>query len=539
MLRRITATISLVSLVAVSLLPLTTFAAPRNQGQAEPHAQKKLAPEFNSTGNSTATVRALIQTKGAPSSAHDAAVANARGHKRSSYNALNMIVADVPLNSIAELAARDDVAYVSPDRLVKAEINLTTESTGASQVQAGFAGMPGFDGKGVTIAVLDSGISGNHPDFVRNGTSRVIAAVDFSGSAKAGDAEGHGTGVASMAAGSGAASSGYEGNYAGIAPGASLLDVRVLDEQGVGRTSNLLAAINWVIENQKQYNIGVVNMSMGTPVRESFHVDPICKAVEAAVRAGIVVVCSAGNQGRTEEIVGHNSDGSPIYQLAYGTVSSPGNSPYAITVGAIDTHSTVRRSDDTVAAFSSKGPTRFDHLAKPELVAPGRRVIAAMSQEPNSNLATQYPDRVIQPVSSNAAPYKYFNYSGTSFAAPIVAGTVALMLEANRSLSPLLAKAVLLRTAQMLPGYSSKPQSLVSQGAGEVNVAAAVEMARAIVPNAQHLKAGDHIFGGNETLDSLSKSFSFGGQTVAASSRVLYADGVLFVNQPGRLFKNS
>src|SRR5438132_636284 len=189
MLRRITACLSLVSLVMVSLLPLMAFAAPRTQGQGKGYRQEKQAPEFDSTANSTAIVRALIQTKGTPSAAHDEAIANARGHKRSSENALNLIVADMPLNSIAALAARDDIEYVSPDRPVKADVNMTTESTGAAQVQAGFAGMPEFDGKGVTIAVLDSGISANHPDFLRKGKSRVIASVDFTGSAKTGDAD--------------------------------------------------------------------------------------------------------------------------------------------------------------------------------------------------------------------------------------------------------------------------------------------------------------------------------------------------------------
>ncbi|MGH8527854.1 MAG: S8 family peptidase, partial [Gammaproteobacteria bacterium] len=340
------------------------------------------------------------------------------------------------------------MTYIAPDRPVKSQLNLTNETTGASQIQSSPVGTPGFDGTGITVAVLDSGISANHPDFVRRNSSRVIASVDFTGSTRQGDADGHGTGVAGVVAGSGAASEGYAANYAGVAPGANLIDVRVLDENGVGRTSNVLAALNWVIENKQRYNIRVVNLSMGTPVRESFHTDPLCKAVEVAVRNGIVVVCSAGNLGRTDEIIGTNPDGSPIYRLAYGAISSPANSPYVITVGATDSHDTVRRSDDTVAAFSSKGPTRFDHFVKPDLVAPGRRIVAPMSQEPNPTLANQAPERVVQPTASTAQRNVYFNYSGTSFAAPVVAGTVALMLDANRSLTPLMVKALLTKSAQ-------------------------------------------------------------------------------------------
>src|SRR5713226_4045682 len=205
-----------------------------------------------------------------------------------------------------------------------------------------------------------------------------------------------------------------------------------------------------MIQNRERYNIRVVNMSLSMPVRESFHTDPLCKAVELAVRSGIVVVCSSGNLGRTDVITGYNADGSAIYQLAYGAVGSPGNSPYVITVGATDSHETVRRSDDTVASFSSKGPTRFDHLVKPDIVAPGRRIVAPMSQE-NPTFGTQYPNRVVQPVGTGARPHTYFNYSGTSFAAPVVSGIVALMLQANKSLTPALVKAVLARSAQELP----------------------------------------------------------------------------------------
>ena len=135
----------------------------------------------------------------------------------------------------------------------------------------------------------------------------------------------------------------------------------------------------------------------------------------------------------------------------------------------------------------------FDHLAKPDIVAPGRRIVAAMSQEANPTLASEYPARVVQPVSSNAALNVYFNYSGTSFSAPVVAGTVALMLEANKSLTPSLVKAIFVKTAQALPNSGSKAQSLFSQGAGLLNAGAAVSFARSVVPNANHLVAGSKI----------------------------------------------
>ena len=170
-----------------------------------------------------------------------------------------------------------------------------------------------------------------------------------------GDRSGHGTGVAGVAAGNGAASKGYAGNYAGIAPNAHIIDLKALDHNGAGTTSAVLDAINWAIANQKRYNIGVINMSLGTPARESFRTDPLSNALARATQSGIVVVCSAGNNGRTEQITGYEANGDPIYRLVYGAINSPGNSPYAITVGATDSHGTAKRSDDTVASFSSKG----------------------------------------------------------------------------------------------------------------------------------------------------------------------------------------
>src|SRR2546423_2657982 len=193
MFRRITASLTLIALVAISLTPLTTFAAPSKQNSSPRQGRGfgKLAPEFDAASNSTATVRVLVQTKGQPSASHDAAVANAHGTKRASYTTLNTLVADVPANTVASLALRDDVLYVSPDRPVKAQGSLTDDAIGATQVQAA-PGNSGITGKGIGIAILDSGISASHPDFAGvNQKSRVIASVDFTGSAKKGDVDGH------------------------------------------------------------------------------------------------------------------------------------------------------------------------------------------------------------------------------------------------------------------------------------------------------------------------------------------------------------
>src|SRR5687768_4821673 len=143
MLRRISTYITLISLLLFSLGPITAFAAPRSQQPAQ-RAKKKVAPEFVGAPDSSTTVRTVIQTKGSPSAAQDDAIRGAGGSKRASYSLLNTVVADVPLNQVASLASRDDVEYVSPDRPVRLQANLTNDTTGATQVQAGLNGMPGF-----------------------------------------------------------------------------------------------------------------------------------------------------------------------------------------------------------------------------------------------------------------------------------------------------------------------------------------------------------------------------------------------------------
>src|SRR5581483_11596945 len=179
------------------------------------------------------------------------------------------------------------------------------------------------------------------------------------------DRYGHGTHVAGIIAGAPGRSADTR-DYRGVAYGANIVSLRVLDETGAGVASDVIEAIDWAIENRRAYNIRIINLSLGAPVVQSYRDDPLCEAVERAVAAGIVVVAAAGNRGVT-------SDGRTVL----GSITSPGNSPSAITVGALDTHGTAVRSDDTVAKFSSKGPTAFDFVLKPDVVAPGTRVVSA------------------------------------------------------------------------------------------------------------------------------------------------------------------
>src|SRR5581483_9416362 len=188
------------------------------------------------------------------------------------------------------------------------------------------------------------------------------------GKGSANDQYGHGTHVAGIVAGTGKNSSGQKDIYTfrGIADGVNLINLRVLDKNGAGTDSQAIAAIEMAIQLKSQYNIRVINLSLGRPVYESYTLDPLCQAVEQAWQAGIVVVAAAGNDGRNDAA---GTGG-------YGTIEAPGNDPYVITVGAMNTMGTPSPADDKMASYSSKGPTLFDRVAKPDIVAPGNRIIS-------------------------------------------------------------------------------------------------------------------------------------------------------------------
>ena len=208
--------------------------------------------------------------------------------------------------------------------------------------------------------------------------TRVVGNINFSSSNQdTNDSLGHGTHVAGIIAGNGSASSGTQlsPHLYGIAPSANLVNVRVLDNQGSGTVSNVIAGINWVVQNKAKYNIRVLNVSLGHPVYESYTTDPFNKAVQAAWKAGIVVVCSAGNNGRT----GDNNTAYPGdnegFGTQYGTIQCPGNDPMVITVGAMKNMDGTKKGDK-VATYSSRGPSRLDMVIKPDIMAPGNHVVA-------------------------------------------------------------------------------------------------------------------------------------------------------------------
>jgi serine protease AprX len=359
-----------------------------------------------------------------------------------------------------ERLVRDSsVTHISQDLPVVADMAVTNKVTRADSVWAGTSGLlgigavPGYKGAGIGVAVIDSGIA---PHSALG--TRVVARVNFVSTEPGvtGDPFGHGTHVAGMIGGAGSAASRVTTAYTGgSAPAVKFIDVRVLGRTGTGYTSDVLAGIDWAIANRTKYGIRVINLSLGHAVAESYKTDPLCLAVERAVKAGIVVVASAGNYGLT-------STG----QKVLGGITSPGNSPAVITVGAVDTKGTADRSDDVVAPYSSRGPTAIDLNVKPDVVAPGTRIVSLESA--GSYLATQYPSWHVAGSSTNA----YLRLSGSSMAAGVVSGGVALLLNAEPSLTPAQVKIALQTGARFIPSAG-----LIAGGTGSVDFAQTLKIA--------------------------------------------------------------
>src|SRR5690349_18019970 len=297
----------------------------------------KLSPDLQKYSGTQA--RVVVQYNNPPSLLDLESITGLLGSIVNSLPLVNAIVADLPLSSILSLSNQTNVKYISLDRPLS-----PTLSNAAPAVNAFAAWQSGYTGAGVGIAVIDSGIN-NHPDL-RGGLlnmSRVVYSQNFvAGTYGTSDQYGHGTHIAGLIAGNGASSKGpsYSHTFQGIAPGANLINLRVLDQNGMGTDSAVIAAISQAISLKWMYNIRVINLSLGRPVYESYALDPVCQAVESAWRSGIVVVVAAGNNGRY------------LATSGYGTITSPGNDPYVITVGAMKPMGTPTRNDDLIASYS-------------------------------------------------------------------------------------------------------------------------------------------------------------------------------------------
>jgi len=361
------------------------------------------------------------------------------------------VALEVSRADFAAMSQDSAFAHISADVPVVADMAITNKVTGAGAMWQGTSGLlgllstSGYNGTGIGVAVVDSGIA---PHSALD--SRVMARVNLVSweASSNGDPYGHGTHVAGIVGGNTSAAKYVTTAFAGgSAPGVKLIDVRVLGSTGVGYTSDVIAGIDWAVANRFKYGIRVINLSLGHAVSEPAAIDPLCQAVARAVQAGVVVVASAGNYGLT-------STGAPVL----GGITSPGNSPFAITVGAIDTAGTTTRADDTVAPYSSKGPTRYDLAVKPDVVAPGTKLVSLEAN--GSYLSKKYPAWHIAGSAKNA----YFRLTGTSMATAVVSGGVALLLDANPYMTPGQVKMALQMGATFMP-----KAGLVASGAGSVN----------------------------------------------------------------------
>jgi serine protease AprX len=501
----------------------------------------------------------IVQFRQVPTARHHQKVLDRGGKLRRELGRFRGAAYSMPASALASLAADPEVVYISPDRPVHASSTVAPVldyHTDAINAPAAWA--QGLDGTGIGVAVIDSGIA-NVSDL---NAGNVVYSQDFTGDTVNGavDQYGHGTHVSGIIAGNGSSSTGGNNFYTfkGIASNANLVNLRVLDQNGSGSDSTVIAAIQTAIQLQSTYNIRVINLSVGRPVWESYTVDPLCQAVEQAWQAGIVVVVSAGNYGRDNN-AGTNG---------YGTITAPGNDPYVITVGAMNTEGTADRTDDVIGSYSSKGPSVLDQVVKPDLVAPGNLVISlytpaeTLNQE---NPGNEVPTYLYQTNGTSAPSASYFFLSGTSMAAPMVSGAAALMLQQNPNLTPDQVKATLMLTSfknlvqastvtDPTTGQTFSEQAdIFTVGAGELDIQAALAntnlapaaMGSAMSPaaavdsngNVVLVANGSSVLGGNAILwgsDSiwgnaiLWGSGSTAGEAILWGSDALVGDAILW-----------
>src|SRR5437762_5800359 len=313
------------------------------------------------------------------------------------------------------------------------------------------------------IAIVDSGVQAR-ADF----GNRLVASVNMCSlcTDTSLDAEGHGTMVAGVAAGSGA--------YAGGAQNAPLVSLRTANADGESRTSDVIAAADWILQHAKQYNIRVANFSLAGASDTSIRIDPLDKAVEALWLNGIVVVAAAGNHGQ----------GGPV-SMSY----APGNDPFVITVGALDQAGTSDPSDDTVPSWSAYGKT-MDGFSKPDVSAPGRYMVAPAPMD--GTIAKTVPDRIMAP--------GYMWMSGTSFSTPVVSAAAAQILARHPNFTPDQVKGALMLTANWLPNVSGN-----AGGVGEIDAGVASTIDSPPNPNVGLYKfVGNNVVTGSRSFDAAS-----------------------------------
>jgi serine protease AprX len=427
----------LATLVLTLVVPLGASAVPGPKD-----VQAFVAPGLLSSAQNspTGTFSVIVQGKGGNQAAH--AVADVVGvslKTARTFSSIDGVAVDLTGAQILAVAADKHVTAITADARVRlSAVAVTNEKWPyVTGVQKYWANGVTPAAPAATIAIVDSGIDATRPEFA----GRIAASVNLStlSGNSPGDGRGHGTFVAGIAA------SDMQGK-SGAAPGAKIVSLDVMDDHGMAKTSDVIAAADWILANKAKYGIRVANFSLHSAVANSFMYDPLDKAVERLWFNNVVVVVAAGNYG--------NPNGPS------GVLFAPGNDPFVITVGASDTGKSVSTNDDVAAPWSAYGYT-LDGFAKPELAAPGRYMVGPVPV--TSTLYAERPDHIVEP--------GYMELSGTSFSAPIVSGVSALILGKHPEYTPDQVKGALMIGAKPLPQATN-----LSEGVGEVNAGRSIEL---------------------------------------------------------------
>jgi serine protease AprX len=453
---------------------------PASSGSGLSEATGALDPRIGRLAAGT-RVQAIVQFQaGVPVSAARALVARAGGQVFAQLHIIPALAVRLTAGQARRLAADPAVHAVSLNATIRGSSagfdplrRLVDGGLGSAyDLSSGATALWrwGLTGRGIGVAVIDTGIDGQLPDFAApSGGSRVIATAVTNPSARTVlDTYGHGTDVAGIIAGNGnllSSSDPLRGRYSGVAPDANLISIKASDDTGAATVLNVIYGLQFAVDHAAQYNIRVVNLSLDAATPQSYTTDPLDAAAESAWMHGLVVVAAAGNRGS-----------------APGAVSyAPANDPYVITVGATDAHGGIDPAADTIAPFSSRGVTQ-DGFAKPDVTAPGAHIISVLA--PGSAFATLCPGCAIGG--------EYIKTSGTSMAAPVVSGLIADLLQAHGDLTPDEVKAIVTDPAAFsnpatreLSGFRAlwvhpsapanqglTPNSLISDAAGNVDPSA-------------------------------------------------------------------
>jgi serine protease AprX len=437
--------------------------------------------QYGAQADPTSIVRVIVQKTRADVQSSTIAATVPGMRVSENFQFTPAFVATVPQTGVPALALNASVRYVSPDAAVQVipsvpqlpskpaprppapkpvappktgfdAANLFTKFplvSGATSAWSGAATPDGhrFSGVNIAVAVIDSGVDQNHPDV-----SGQVLAVNVNRNASGpADGYGHGTHVAAIINGHDA-----DGQYYGIAPSVTVISVKIADDTGQAFESDLLRGLDWVRLNRDAYHIRAVNLSVSSGLASSYAVSPVDAAVERLWHDNVTVVAAAGNLGAATD----------------ATWYAPANDPFVITVGCLDDNQTVATSDDSLCPISSRGVTQ-DGFAKPDLIAPGRKIESALSagiDGRGSILAGDFPDRI-------TADGEHIRLSGTSMSAPMVTGAIALLLQRHGGLQPNQLKQLLVNSASDYPGQPD--------GAGALNIPAALVAS-------DHAPSGDH-----------------------------------------------